>query len=62
MKENVCYWPADGSLYKIFLLPSLFASVYLFSVDVTLLPNGDVPVKRDMVYLNEQLNTLTGWF
>ena len=49
------------SLYKTFLLPSLFASVYLFSVDVTHLPNGDAPVNREMVYLNEQLNTLTGW-
>jgi hypothetical protein len=53
----VCYWPADDSLCWTFLLPSLFASVYLFSVDVTLLPNRNAPINREMVYLNEQLNT-----
>jgi hypothetical protein len=61
VEENVFYWPAIDSLYKTFLVPSFFTSIYLFSVAVTNLPNGDAPIKREMVYLNGELNTLTDW-
>jgi len=61
MEENVFYFPAGVSLYTSHLVPSLFLSIQLLSVDVTHLLNGGVPVYREIVYLNEQLNTLTDW-